>query len=316
MQITLPHQISYDFDGKATVEEVARSLIANERLTRDAVAIFAGCFPGLVVEDTKIQVVSISQASPLKEILAAAVILAFQEDLEQEVPDLIQKLMGVNIPDQYDTLVTVFVMIAAIYGASYLHNRFSRKGLSSQKALPREYDRLIKVAGDYIHVSEETVKGSVERRLGKSRRQGVAKAARDFFAPAQRHNARSINAGESLAIPKDAIDEVPTDIDIEYFEPEQDSYSLENTEVFFQAHDINRQKKGWAAIIPEASEKRISLHIDPSIDIEKLFTKRSVLANVIIFAQKNEMGEYEPKLYYLQSLSGPPTEADDVYYCA
>lgn len=311
MQITLPHQISYDFDGKATVEEIAKSLVANERLTRDAIAIFAGCFPGLVVEDTKIQFVSVSQESPLKEILAAAVILAFQEDLEQEVPDLIQKMIGLNIPDQYDTLVTVFVMIAAIYGASYLHNRFSRKDTNSAKALPREYDRLIKVAGDYIHVPEAVVKESVDRHLGKGRRQVVAKAARDFFAPAQRHNARSINSGGSLHIPKDAIDEVPTDVDIESFEPEQDSYLLENAEVVFQAHDINRQKKGWAAIVPQVSRNRKPLHIDPSVDIEGLFTKRKVLANVIVFAKQTEKEDYEPQLYYLQSIADLDPEAND-----
>ena len=34
MDIVVPHRVIYDFDGRATVAEVAKSLIAQERLVR------------------------------------------------------------------------------------------------------------------------------------------------------------------------------------------------------------------------------------------------------------------------------------------
>ena len=56
-------------------------------------------------------------------------------DLEREVPEIITKLTGIHIPDQYDSLVTVLVicnvMIAAIYGASFLFEKFKKASRDS-----------------------------------------------------------------------------------------------------------------------------------------------------------------------------------------
>ena len=237
MEIRLPHEVTYDFDGRASVDEVARSLLAQERLVHDAVSIIAGCFPGLEISETKVEFVSVSQESPLKEILAAAVLLAFQDDLETEVPDLIQKLTGADIPDQYDTLVTVFVMIAAIYGASYLYDRFSKKGTAT--ALPNEKAALINVAGDYFNIHPDTVRDSADTYFSKGRLQTAAKAAGDFFAPAKRHNARAIRSSREFEIGEAAIREFPSDIDISSFERETDSYLMEDVVIEFQAHDTS-----------------------------------------------------------------------------
>jgi len=275
--------------------------LSQERLVRDAVAIFAGCFPGLEIEDVKVNFVSVSQESPLKEILATAVVLGFQTDLEKEVPDLIRQLTGTDVPDRYDTMVTVFVLIAAIYGASYLRQRFSRRG--EAKELPSEYERLINVAGDYIHVTPDTVEESVEKHLGRGRKRATARAARDFFSPAQRHRARSIKSGGDLEIPKNVIDEIPTDVDIAAFDTETDSYPLEDTAILFEAHDRCRHKTGWAAIVPAVSAARKIMHIDPSVNVDELFTKRQIRGDVIVFSEADDDGEYQPKLYYLQGVN-------------
>ncbi|PIW29172.1 MAG: hypothetical protein COW30_05530 [Rhodospirillales bacterium CG15_BIG_FIL_POST_REV_8_21_14_020_66_15] len=303
MEIHLPHEITYDFDEQATVEEVAKSLLAQERLVREAVAIFASCFDGLEVTSTKVTFVSVSQESPLKEILAAAIFLQYQSDLVIEVPSLIRDLTGVEVPSEYHTLITVFVLVAAIYGASYLYERFSKRGSAS--ALPKEYERLIQAAADAINVSPTVVEEAVERRLGKGRKRSIARAARDFFAPAQRHKARSIKSARDLEIGSDVIGEVPSDIDIESFEAETDSYLMENVAIEFQAHDLGGLKRGWAAVVPEVSESRKSMHIDPSVNVEAIFTKKEARGDVIVFAEMDEQGEYQPKLYYLQRLSEP-----------
>ena len=55
MQTEIPHSMTYDFDGRATVGEVA-TLVAQERLFREAMAVLEACFPGFSVEQIRVDV--------------------------------------------------------------------------------------------------------------------------------------------------------------------------------------------------------------------------------------------------------------------
>jgi len=300
LQITLPHEITYDFDGRASIPEIVASLSAQERLVKEAAHVFAACFHGLEVSELRVALREVQQESPLKELLSLSLVLAFQDDLEHEVPEIVTNLTGVQIPDQYDSLVTVFVMIAAIYGASFIYEKF-KKGHAA-KSIPNDYDKLINVAGDYINVPADEVRNAVEQTLGKSKKQAIARASKDFFLAAKRNGARAIKSSAGFEISKGTIEEFPSDVDMEGFEPESEEYLLEGVVVEFHAHDRDVKTRGWAAVVPDVSERRTRLHIDPTIETEGLFVRSSVKGDVLVFSVQRDNGEYEPKLYYLQNV--------------
>ena len=120
MEKTFQHEIIYQIDNAATIEEVANALVANARFVREAVGVIEDCHAGLTVSNVKVRLASLSQESPFRELLTVALVLGFQEDLEAEVPDFIQALTGVDIPDQYDSMVTIFVSVGGPACPPYL----------------------------------------------------------------------------------------------------------------------------------------------------------------------------------------------------
>lgn len=75
--------------------------------------------------------------------------------MSDKVPPFIEGLLNVDIPDQYDHLVTVMTMILAIYGVIHTFKRiFPDK---SPEKLQNDYDKLVVVAGDYINIPPQNL---------------------------------------------------------------------------------------------------------------------------------------------------------------
>lgn len=138
MELALRHALTYTTDGDVPVEVVARSLVANERLIHEALRVIETISPGAEISAIRIRVASLSNASPLRQAFAVALFMTFQKDLERAVPALIEKLTGVDVPDSYDTLVTVIVIMIAMAAVTTATERlFPGKEI---KKLKKEYE--------------------------------------------------------------------------------------------------------------------------------------------------------------------------------
>ena len=115
MQIKLYHSLTYTTEGIVPVQLVAKSLLANERLIHESLRILESIGQNFKFDSIKVSVAQLSNESPLKEALAVAIFVAYQHDLEREVPQLLQTLTGHAIPDGSVTIVTVLVFLIAIY---------------------------------------------------------------------------------------------------------------------------------------------------------------------------------------------------------
>ena len=78
METSLSHFVEYDLDGISSVAAVAESLLANERLAKEAALLLEALIPGLVIEQTTVSVKRVVQESPLKEPFVVALVAAFQ----------------------------------------------------------------------------------------------------------------------------------------------------------------------------------------------------------------------------------------------
>ena len=297
MDIVIPHFVEYDFKDRATVGEVAKSLIAQDKLVREALAVLEELFPNLSLEKPVVSVRAVSQDSPLKTNLEALVVAAYATELGQDVPDILNTLFGVNVSDKYDSVVSVLVLLIAIWGIDWVRSKLfpgkREPDLESEKA------RLLQEAADRAAVTQEHMEEAVERALRKHKR-SVMKASADFLEPAKRHKATGIKTG-GAEISERAIAAMPSDIDLAQYEPPTDVRELENVVVRFRAHDLDRNK-AWAATIDEVSPNRRPLHLAPDVRPEQLFERTEVVADVLVTSNLDGEGEYTPTFYYLQKV--------------
>lgn len=303
MQISVPHTVQYEFDQEATVSEVAKSLLAQEKLVKEAIAVLDELFPNLTLEKPVITVRQVTQNSPLRTNLNALVVAAYATELGEDLPDILNTLFGVDVPDQYDSVVSVLVLLISIYGIGWVWSKlFPGK---KQKELDAERERLIQEASKRASVTEDHLEEAIERVIQK-RKRTVMKASADFLEPAKRHKATAITA-DGAEIRKSAIDAMPSDIDLAQYEPPTEVEELERVVVKFRAHDLDRNK-AWAATIEDVSDKRRPLHLAPDVDAEKLFERSEVLADVLVTSNLDSEGEYVPSFYYLQKVYDSESE--------
>jgi hypothetical protein len=296
MEISIPHEVTYEFPGKAPVSDVARSLLAQERLIRDALDVFENCFPAIKFESISVTVSEVQQKSPLRELLQAIIIASYQEELSGEVPALIQNLFGLSVSDSYNGVVTVLVLCIAVYGIDWIADRvFATK---SKPELAAEKEKLLGTAAEMAGVSADRLDATIQGQLGGARKRSVMKASSDLIMPAKRNKATEIRGLGGAVISQEFIRAAPSDVDLAQYEPDTEDYLVENVLIKFHRHDIDRTKD-WAATVDVISRKRKTLHLDPIMDAEKLFDRKSVRGDVLVTSERNADGEYTPVLYRL-----------------
>lgn len=120
MRVDLPFTVEYGTPDVVPIDQVIDSLVSVRALIEEGGASLPRFIDGLTVEQVQVYVRSISQESPLREILFVSIFLAFQDSLTKEVPEMIQDLTGTTVPHQFHTIVTLAVMIVLFYGVAYV----------------------------------------------------------------------------------------------------------------------------------------------------------------------------------------------------
>jgi len=296
MEINLNHELSYTTEGDVPVAVVANSLLANERLIQESLRILGDCYDGIEIEKITVKIRSVSNASPLKGVFAAALFLTFQDDLEKEVPDLVKKLTGQSLPESLDTLVTVLVFIVAIYVIDTAVTRYMPN--SRNKNLKAELDAKIKDMSALTHVSPRDLRKIIDERFGGGKARSLFKRTREFFAPAKLEPNVEILLIEEPGISSEAIAEIPSELDIA-LEETRNIYDLHGVAIEIHRADIDYSNQGWAAIIHEVSDKRRKMILSPDVDPNELFATKKIVGDVTVREEKQADGEYAAKEYHL-----------------
>lgn len=290
METSLNHFVEYDLDGISSVAAVAESLLANERLAKEAALLLEALIPGLVIEQTTVSVKRVVQESPLKEAFVVALVAAFQPKLEHDMPKIITDLTGVVVPEHYHTLLSLFVMIIAIYGISKaIDLLFPGRG---KKELDGNYKKLVLVAGDLIQVPPAQIETAVRARYSGRRISQVSSLVRGYFAPTLGRGKARIVAPNGSEISAPALMEIPQlAIPQTIEDSERTETQFENNKrIILHAMDRDRGKLGWAAHIPSLFEDRVPMKLDKTIDPATLFTKRQIIGDVLVVYTIDEGG--------------------------
>ena len=303
---TVSHQVEYSFEGEATIAEVVASLQANEYFLLQAAKVLEICVPGLAVERAEVRIREVSHRSPLKELFALALLVTYQEELKKEVPPLVENFLGVEISDKYDTLVTVIVMLIAVYGISKIYDKIF-PGVKP-KNLSEDYARMINVAGNYINVTPTAVEHAIERTAGGKEAPRIESFSRRFFKPLLGKSGASVRSGSTELVSPGSIKEIPSEIQEVIAEPEMQTQSEMHRDVKIVLHatDKDKSKSGWAGHISGVFKNRIPMILDKNISASELFGRKQASGNVlVVYDRASPDDEYTPREFVLLSLSVP-----------
>jgi hypothetical protein len=141
MRVELPFSVEYGTPSAVPINEIIDSLISIQALIEESGGNLPHFVEGLSVEQVQVYVQSISQESPLKELFLVSLIVAFQDSLVTDVPEIIKELTGIDVPEKFHTLVTVMVMIVLFYGIGYVKDIVS--SLHKDSSIKRQLSALI-----------------------------------------------------------------------------------------------------------------------------------------------------------------------------
>lgn len=324
---TFGHEVTYTNAGAIPVADVAASLVANEKLVREAVCLLEDLFPGLKIEGVEVNFSSATTNSPLKEIMAGAIFLSYQKDLEVGVPFLIENLTGLDIPPQLEGLVTALVFVVAVYGISKAMEIFgpSRKvstTLSSVSPLvfsdppvsgePNQrvsseppviqgnYNTILNIAGDLINVDPDQLTDALDKRYSAPKtRRALARRSLEFIRPAQREAGAEI-VGAGFKLEAETIAAAPDALDLEDEDETADAFDARR--VVVHATDLDSNKSGWAGHLPGLHEKRLRMLLAPTVKRDEVWGKKEIVADIVLMSKPGVDGDPKPYLFHVMKV--------------
>ncbi|MEO0364965.1 MAG: hypothetical protein AAF265_05665 [Pseudomonadota bacterium] len=278
------------------IHEVARNLIATERLIHESLQLLPDMYDGLELKTSSVSVSELTNASPLREIVAVAVFLAYQEELEKEVPELIERLTGVTVPGSYDTLVTALVLMVAVYVIDYAtRSLFAR---TQETKLREEYMRRLEYLEDLTNVPAADLNRLVEKRFSAGKVRSLLRKSIDFFRPATNEKDAIVDAGRVGQIERDALNEIPTALELT-LEETRTTYEEYAVSVELHRADVDYAKQGWVAVIPDISVERKKMTLPPEIPPSELYGVTTLVGDVTVVQEKKLGSDFTVKEYHL-----------------
>lgn len=278
--ISVPLSIVYDTKGATPLADVIAALQAADIAINDAVSLLPSFVNGLHIENSRVNVRVLSQESPLREIFLVALIVAFQDDLNSEIPPMLEDLLKVNIPDSYDSIVTVVTMIVLFYGAGFLKDAALK--LVEDGSLRRQVKNLIAQLSARTGKSEDEIRKVLEAKYGKPGPvKRLAKAVHGFFLPSQREGGVPIDFDRER-VPSEVIREIPY---AEEFDEKEDFERYEShSGVTLEIHAQDRDKinTGWAAVPKGLADSRLRMKLIEPVTAHDLWTKDTVVGDITL----------------------------------
>jgi hypothetical protein len=271
-ELRFPHGLYYPDNHDIPLSDIAATLLAHERLLPIVADAFENLVPGLSIDDRKIVLDRIERSS-LKEAFFVGLFIAFQDDLEQEVPAIFEAVTGIHVSDRYDTTLTVLFMIAMYYGASAIFRK-GKKGEASAvpASLAADEAGFIDRAATLLSTTPARVREAFDRAIGKRRLATVQRSAVDLFRPAKRGgNGRIVPLGLP-EISSDSVADFPAAIALADLEDDVVPVHLPNARLHIRATDRDKTDKGWAGWIEtdDLKTRRLPVRLAPGVDPEAL----------------------------------------------
>lgn len=303
MELTTSHRIFYSNENPIPVTEIAESLLALERVIKASPEVLERLFPGVKIDKVEVFIKKIESGSLLEDFIVKFFFgdqVAFDDFIKK-----LRKKTGMEKLQEDNKTLSVIILALILLGGAYGLSKIPSDP-KNQTTIEANNNVIINLGAGMIEMSPDDFRAIIETSV-KSKK-NLAQDAIKVIMPAKKDQRASITfdddpqtslTAETIRafpryVPSDATDEIIRD--------------YKNISVIIRATDLDSLKKGWAAVVPEVSDKRVPLQLDPNIDPNYLSSNPSVFGDVTVIFKTNGDSVEIPRKYFLRTITKLPIE--------
>lgn len=284
MKHVTPLSVRYLTDEPVPIRDIIASLQGVETTLNEVAKLLPTFVDGLKVEKIEIKVREVAQESPLRELFAVALFMAFQKQLEEEIPHIITDATGLIISDRFDTVITVLTLIVVFYGAGALKDLVFGSG--AEGAAQAQLDGLIAELSPMIGKSEKHIREVLaDRYAEKTLWRRLANATSRFFAPSKHQDSVPVEVN-GREIPHHVVRDVPAEFLVEDASEEHASRNFDGVVIELHAQDRDHSGRGWAAVIEGVSHQRLRMKLMTEVSATDLWNQDRVRGDVTVLYER------------------------------
>lgn len=306
MRLVFHHEGKYT-GSRFTIEEVIRSLAAQRDLLVAGVMALPEIDPEIRIETVAILVEKLETSSLIWDLIVE-LNANYQGQIHDAIIGGIEGMFGVDIPEQYEALVSLLALAVTYMVARYAYERVIRSGSDKdpQVRIEGEGNVVIQNIAQVVNQSPETVEKALERAIPPAKRRTLISKVADFIRPARKAKGEIIEIRGAPPISSEALQEFPSDAELAAVD-DSSNLDVEGALVEIRATDRDRSKVGWSAIIANDPRfpKRLPMDLYPTVNGEELAAHHFVRANLVVECERLPDQTLRPKRIHL--LSYDPT---------
>jgi len=299
MEIVISQQIYYSNKDLVPIKDVAESLLALESIIRQSPEVLEALFPGTTINSVQVYINELKSDSIWEDVVIKF-IFGSQEKFDEMISGLREKTGMENIMKNPQLLSSILMVMILTGGAYYLGK--DKTVQPEQKAtIEANNNTIINIGAGMLDIEAKDFKAIIEGAIKDKNK--LAKNSAKVVAPAKKDPSASItfNDNTELRIEPNTVKAMPLHIQ----EPEEEEFidDFEELEIEVRATDLDSTKRGWAAVAPQLSKRRIRLQLDPTINPELLAEERNITGKAtVIFGHDKDYNKI-PKLIFLREIN-------------
>ncbi|HET7833765.1 MAG TPA: hypothetical protein VFK88_12460 [Gallionella sp.] len=297
MELITTQRIYYSNREHIPLGEIADSLLALDELIHQTPDVLENLFPGANIYRVEVYLNELKSGSLYEDVIVKF-LFGNQEKLDEFIKNSRERI-GLQYLQDNNHLLSAILLVLILTGGAYYYGKGSAR--SEDKAtLEANNDVVINVGANLLNMSPDEFQSAVVS--GIKDKDKLAQHASRFVKPAKRDGDAHIRFDDAkeLQVNSDSIKAMPSHI-IDP-DPEESAEDYDHVEVVIRAIDLDSHRKGWAAIIPDISDRRVKLQLDPHIDGETLMQHPAAIANVTAVFKADKEGNKLPTLYFLRDI--------------
>ncbi len=218
---------------------------------------------------------------------------------------MIGSLTGLPIPDEYDAIVTVLVLIIIFHGTRYLFEGGGRKAKGEvPPTIQGDNNVYMNIAAERTGLSPSSIERALAKAIGKKDAPKVARAAVDFFRPAKRGGSGRIKPSGLPEISRETTAAFPGEATLALLTDESVPTPIPEADLEVRAMDRDKADHGWAGKLhmPGFSTKRLPLKLYPTVDRDILAKTDIVRVEAVLEQKPTDSGDLRPTVIHIVRL--------------
>ncbi|SDY09621.1 hypothetical protein [Nitrosomonas sp. Nm33] len=300
MEITIHQQIYYSNKDLVPIREIAEGLLALEAVIKQSPKVLESLFPGTKIESVEVFINELKSDS-IWESFVIKFVFGSQDKFDQFVTNLREKVGMDNIMNNPNLFTSILITMLLIGGAYSLGKSDSEDKVERIPVIEANNNTIINIGAGMMEMDAKDFRTIIEGAI-KDKNQ-LARNTIDVIKPAKRDPDATItfDKNDDLKITANTIKAMPK----QHKETEREELIEDFKSIFMEvrAIDLDSQKTGWAAIIPDLGTRRIRLQLDPTINLEEVFEKRRFNGNVTVVFRYDKYHNKIPYLVFLREIN-------------